>query len=346
MENYYDILGVSEGASVEEIKRAFRNLAKKHHPDMGGDAEKFKKILEAYRVLSDEKLRADYDRRRKFGHAGVGFDFNPFSDLGNLESFFQGQQFDDLLTDLLGGFFGAHREEVNLDVLIDLDVTLPEILKGAEKELVYKRKRVCVKCKGSGSETYTLKKCDVCHGYGRVRSRSSFFTGFMFETESRCKFCRGRGSVPEKICQICQGKGVVLQEERLTVSLPAQFDPKEYLVIPNMGDEHPQVKRSGRLILRIHPQPDPRFKIQGRDIVTEVEISFLEALTGTELKIKFFSDEIRAIVPAGVMPGEMIRIPNKGLKGGSLLVKIRVKPPKHLSARAKKLIDELRRELE
>lgn len=346
MENYYDILGVVEGASTEEIKRAFRNLAKKYHPDMGGDAERFKKILEAYRVLSDAKLRADYDRRRRFNQAGVGFDVGSFADLGNLESFFRGQQFDDLLADLIGDFFGAHMQEANLDVLIDLEVTLPEIIQGAEKQLVYKRKRVCSQCKGSGSETQVLKKCDVCHGRGRVRSRSSFFTGFMLETESRCKFCHGRGSVPEKICHNCQGNGMVLQEERLQVSLPAQFDPKEYLIIPNMGDEHPRTKRAGKLILRIHPQPDPHFKIQGHDLVTEVEISFIEALVGTELKIKFFNEEIQVVVPAGIMPGELMRIPGKGLQGGSLLVKIRVRPPKRLSARAKKLIDELRQELE
>ncbi|MCL5258028.1 MAG: DnaJ domain-containing protein [Patescibacteria group bacterium] len=342
MDDYYKILGVSENASNDEIKKAFRVLAKKYHPDLGGDAEKFKKIVEAYRVLSDQKLRGEYDQKKKFGSAG--FNFNDFGQASDLGSFFRNQNFDDLLSDLLGDFFGSKSEQ-NLDLVIDLDVDIAEIVRGSKKSISYKRKKLCLECQGTGSQTKVLKKCSACQGQGRVRSKSSFFTGFVFETENICKICHGRGSVPEKICSFCQGTGVVVRSESFEVDLPPHFDPREYLIVPSLGDEDPRTKKGGKLIIRIHPRPDSRFKIQGRDILTDIDIGLVDALVGTELNLKFFDEEIKIKIPAGINQGEVIRIPGKGIRAGSLLIKVQIRTPKKISEKAKKLIEELKKEI-
>ncbi len=344
MDDYYQILGVPENASEEEIKKRFRELAKKYHPDVGGDPEKFKKILEAYRVLSDKKLRAEYDQKRKMMREGFSFDF-PFG-FEDLHSFFRNQNFDDLLANLIEEFFDFYPERAEAkDIVLDLEVNLEDIIAGTNKSIKYKRKVVCNVCNGTGSQTKNLIICNVCNGTGRVRSRSSFFTGFIFETSRICKNCGGKGKIPERVCSNCQGRGYVIKEEIININLPPHFDPKEIIKIPGAGDQDPFSKKSGDLFLRIKINPHPKFKIKGNDIIGELEINVIDLLLGKDIIFDYFGEKIKIHIPPG-FKGDSIRIPRKGIKGGDLILKIIFKVPQKLSRRAKELLEELRKELE
>jgi molecular chaperone DnaJ len=340
MENYYNILGVSESATEDEIKKKFRELAKKYHPDVGGDAEKFKKILEAYRVLSDKKLRTEYDTKRKFGG---GFSFGP-DIFSGMDSFFKGQHFDDLLGDLFGDLFGASTPK-NLDILLDVEMEIPEILKGQKRNINFQRKVVCDKCFGSGSATGKFVKCGVCAGLGKVKSRNSFLTGIIFEAQSVCSNCKGTGRIPEKICLTCQGRATIIKQESLTIGLPRGFDPKELIAVPNFGDQDPVTKRTGQLVIRPHIKPHPAIKIKGNNLITELELTIFDVLLGGEFELKFFDERIKINIPAGVHLDEYIRIPAKGFGKGDLLIQIKLKPIKKLSKKAKELLEELKKEI-
>lgn len=341
MDDYYKILGVSENATEEEIKKKFRELAKKYHPDVGGDAEKFKKILEAYRILSDKKLRTEYDTKRKFGG---DFVFGP-DVFGNMGAFFRGQNLDDLFGDLFGDLLDFQTPR-NLDILIDVEMEIPEILKGQKKDVVFQRKVICDKCKGSGSETGKFVRCSVCGGSGRVRARSNFLGGIMFESQNMCSNCKGEGRIPEKICLHCQGRKTTTNRESLTIDLPKGFDPRELIAIPNFGDQDPITKRIGQLVIRSHIKPHPKVKIvKGNNLLTELELTIFDILLGGDFELKFFDESVKINIPSGVNIDEFIRVPGKGIGRGDLLIQIKLKPIKKLNKKAKELIEELKKEL-
>jgi molecular chaperone DnaJ len=340
MEDYYQILGIPENASEEEIKKRFRELAKKYHPDVGGDPEKFKKILEAYRVLSDKKLRQEYDMKRKMGR----FEFPGFG-FEDLESFFRKQDFDDLLSDLLEDFFSFYPEEKSKNIIVDLDVTIPEILNGTEKVLNFKRKVICPNCDGTGSETKRLTKCPICNGYGRIRSKSSFFTGFIFETSKICKNCNGTGKIPEKICDRCQGRGYIIKDEVVKINLPKNFNPYEIIKIAGLGDQDPKNKKSGDLLIRINIQKHPKYEIKGKDIITSIDLDIIDAILGKDLKIDFFGKNINVKIPEN-FTGNFIRLNGYGIHGGDLIIKLNIKPIKKLTPKIKELLRKIKEELE
>ncbi|GIW66859.1 MAG: chaperone protein DnaJ [Candidatus Parcubacteria bacterium] len=342
MEDYYKILGVPENASEEEIKKKFRELAKKYHPDFGGDPEKFKKILEAYRVLSDKKLRGEYDQKRKMKDFGFNFNFDNF----NFSDIFKTSTIDDLIGDLFEDFFypdTRHHFEAR-DIILDLEINLEELMKGTTKNISYKRKVICHKCEGTGSENRVFIKCNVCNGLGRVKSRSSFFTNFIFETSKICQNCKGRGKIPEKICSNCQGRGYITKNESITVNLPPKTNPKEIIKIANFGDQDPLSKKSGDLLLRIFVKPHPKFNIKGNDLITEIELTPIDLILGKNLNLDYFGEEIKIYIPPG-FSDSFIKINNKGINRGDLIIKIKLKPIKRLSKKAKELLDELRKEL-
>ncbi|GIW65678.1 MAG: chaperone protein DnaJ [Candidatus Parcubacteria bacterium] len=340
MEDYYKILGIPENASEEEIKKKFRELAKKHHPDFGGDPEKFKKILEAYRVLSNKKLRQEYDQRRKM--KDFNFDFGGF----NFNDIFQGSSINDLIGDLFEDFFSSdirHHFEAR-DIILDLEITLEELIKGTTKNISYKRKVICSKCDGTGSENKNFIRCNICNGTGKVKSRSSFFTGFIFETSKICQNCKGKGKIPEKICQNCQGRGYVAKNELITINLPPNTNLKEIIRIANFGDQDPYLKKSGDLLLRIIIKPHPKFNIKGNDLIAEIELTPIDLVLGKKLIVDYFGEKIEINIPQG-FNDNFIKINNKGINGGSLILKIKLKPIKKLSKRAKDLLEELKKEI-
>ncbi|MCS7183983.1 MAG: DnaJ domain-containing protein [Patescibacteria group bacterium] len=343
MEDYYKILGVPENASEEEIKKKFRELAKKHHPDFGGNPEKFKKILEAYRVLSDKKLRQEYDQKRKmkdygFDIGNIGFNFDDLFRTSNLE---------DLIGDIFEDFFGTetrHHYEAK-DIILDLEITLEELFKGTTKNISYKRKVICHKCDGRGSETKNFLRCNICGGLGRVKSRSSFFTGFIFETNKICQNCKGQGKIPEKICSLCQGRGYSTKNETVTINLPPKTNPREIIKIVNLGDQDPYSRKSGDLLVRIFVKPHPRFNIRGNDIISEIELTLLDLILGKKIIFDYLDEKIEIYIPPDFNE-QFIKIPNKGINKGDLILKIKLKPIKKLTKRAKELLEELKKEID
>lgn len=338
MENYYEILGVPEDASPEEIKRAFRELAKKYHPDRGGDPVKFKKILEAYRVLSDPKLRQEYDQKRKFAHTFTGFDFDfDFEDL--LSQFFGKGG----LTDIFETIFTGKTSKFKKDIVQVIQIPLAKAYQGTEAKVSFKRLVQCAICYGTGARNKELITCQNCQGTGRVRDRRSFWSSILFEEVKTCPSCQGIGRVAKEKCLSCGGKGLVEKTEEVSVQIPPGFREKE-LRIPGLGNQDRQ-GRSGDLVIKLVLQVEPPFSLENGQLIYHAKINFLDALLGSEIEIPLYGQIIKLKLPAGVLPGEIFRISGKGLAGGDLYVKIQIIPPKKLTPKAKKLIEELKKEL-
>ncbi len=343
MEDYYQILGVPENASEEEIKRAFRELAKKYHPDRGGDPEKFKKIVEAYRVLSDSKLRAEYDQKRKFAQQGV-FDFNfGFEDLFDyLRKDFWGEDIFTLFEDFFTFDKSWHHKDLNIYLTINID--LETAFKGGKKEIFVDRELLCPSCQGTGAENKKLITCPVCHGRGRISQKSRLFGGILFEQSITCKNCHGKGKVPEKICSVCKGKGFILNKERVVIEIPPRFKA-EKIRIPNLGNQNLKGE-TGDLIINLKVIPQYPFEIIDGHLVLNLEINLIDALLGKELDYQIFGERIKINIPPGVNQGDILKVKNFGFHNDDLYVKIKIKPIKKLSTRAKNLLEELKKEID
>lgn len=352
MKDYYQILGVDRGASEDDIKRAFRKLAQKYHPDKkGGDEQKFKEASEAYAVLSDKKKRAEYDAYGRtfaggnpFGNAG-GFDFS------NFQGFGQGQQFEFDLGDIFGEFFGGQSpftQRRGRDVSIDIELTFRESIFGVERRVLLTKQGVCDACEGSGAKKGSkLTTCATCNGKGSVReTRNSFFGAVT--TNRVCSACHGTGQVPESPCDACAGSGVRKLQEEIVVAVPAGVSDGEMIRMPGRGEA---ISRGtpGDLYIKLHVQHDPAFSREGSNLITSLQIKLTDALLGGDYTVKTLDGESKITVPAGIEHGEMIRVRGAGVphgrsSRGDLLVKIDILFPKKLSSAAKKLIEGLRSE--
>jgi len=358
MKNYYEILGVQKTASDEDIKKAFRKLAHKYHPDKGGgDDKKFKEISEAYAVLSDKKRRAEYDRFGAYQPGGAqggqgfgGFDFSNFD-----FSQFQGaqggnfQEFD--LGDIFGEFFGGGRGARTArgrDISIDIELTFRESVFGTERRVLISKLGVCDECRGSGaakgSKTIT---CNTCNGKGSIHeARNSFFG--TFTSERTCPKCHGKGKVPEQVCPRCHGQGVAKKEEEIVVNVPAGVENGEMIRMPGRGEAVPD-GTAGDLYVKLHIKQDSTFAREGSNLLTTLSIKLTDALLGGEYRIKTLEGEERLTIPPGITHSEVLRVRGKGVpygrgSRGDLLVEIRIQFPKSLSKDAKDLIEKLRKE--
>lgn len=342
MEDYYQILGVPEDANEEEIKRAFRELAKKYHPDRpGGDAEKFKKIVEAYRVLSDQKLRSEYNQRRKF-QSTFTFDFDDFGD------YFRRNFFDEDIFSILDNLFSfgdfvQNRNFRDLNIYKELIISLEEALKGTKKDITFDREIVCSYCRGTGAEEGKLIVCPVCKGSGKETRKTRAWPGIFFEEVRNCQNCQGVGRVAEKKCHFCQGRGRAIHQEKVQIEIPKKFN-LERMRISGLG--HQDIDKKGDLIIDLKVVASPPFEIVGENIVFNVIINIIDALLGKEIEIPYFGEKLKVKIPPGVNQGEIIKIKNYGLKNGDLLVKVKIETPKNLSKKAKELLNNLRDELE
>ncbi len=352
MRDYYDILGVPKTASEEDIKKAFRKLAQKFHPDKkGGDEKKFKEASEAYAVLSDKKKRAEYDTYGKtFAGGGPqggfnGFDFSNFAQGG-----FQGnfQEFD--LGDIFGEFFGgggAGRQR-GRDISIDIELPFREAVFGTERRVLIGKMGVCDACGGNGAKKGSkLVLCTTCNGKGEIReSRNTFFGNF---TSSRaCPRCFGRGQMPETSCDVCRGAGIAKREEEIRVVVPAGVSDGEMIRMPGRG-EVAQGGGAGDLYVKLHVKADKAFTREGNNLLTSLHIKLTDALLGRDYRIATLDGEVSVAVPAGVAHGEMIRIHGHGVPHGrgtrgDLLVRIEIEFPKKLSRATRDLIEKLRGE--
>ncbi|MFW5853054.1 MAG: molecular chaperone DnaJ [Patescibacteria group bacterium] len=348
--DYYQILGVSKKATKDEIKKNFRKLAHKYHPDKtGGDEQKFKEISEAYHVLSDDKRRSEYDMYGNVfsgaGGAGQGgFDFSQFSG---------GQGFEFDLGDIFNEFFSGgggrgQRVRRGRDVSVDIQISFSESVFGTERKLLINKVSQCDTCKGSGAAAGSgTKDCHKCNGQGQVRETRQSFIG-SFSTVTECGYCNGKGKIPEKPCPTCSGQGVLKKNQEIKVRIPAGINNGEMIKMSGQGEATPGGV-AGDLYIKIHVEPDPNFKRRGYDLEMDLNIKLTDALLGSEQVIKTLDGEEKIKVPAGVSFGEIITIKGKGVpktatERGDLLVKIIINLPKKLSGKTKKVIEELKQE--
>ena len=353
--DYYQILGVEKKASKEDIKKAFRTLAHKYHPDKkGGDEAKFKEVSEAYTVLSDDKKRAEYDAYgRVFSGGGGGggpsgfdgFDFSGFQGAN-------GAEFDIDLNDIFGGFgdiFGAGmRSSRGRDISIDIELSFRESIFGTTRRVLITKDSTCTRCSGNGAEPNTkTKTCGTCNGKGQVvESRRSPFG--VFSVSTTCATCRGRRVVPEKPCTTCKGIGIEKREEEITVSVPAGIDNGQVIRMGGLG-EAVAGGGPGDLYVKVHVRPDSKFRKEGFNIVTDLPIKITDALMGAEYQLDTLDGTIPVNVPPLRSPDEILRMKGKGVptdrgRRGDLLIRVKVEFPQKLSKEAKELLERLKKE--
>jgi molecular chaperone DnaJ len=349
--DYYEVLVVERSATDDEIRKAYRKLALKFHPDRNKDNPEaealFKEATEAYTILSDAQKRAQYDR---FGHAAVGggFDFQG-AGVGDIFSHFQ-----DMFADFFGGFGAqggpaqARGPRRGQDTRVRATLTLSETMSGVKKEVHVRGAAPCEACEGSGAKAGTKATvCGTCQGSGQVATQRGFI---MFS--STCTTCRGSGRVINEPCAECHGEKYVERRKKVLVSFPAGIDGGQRLRVPGQGmPGHPGAE-AGDLYVDVELEPDPDFERDGFDIGTRRKISFPEAALGGELSFKLpDSSELLVKYPAGVQPGTVLTTRARGvpeLNGrgrGDVHVLIEVAIPEKLSRKAKKLIEELKEEL-
>ena len=361
--DYYEILGVSRDASKEAIKRAYRRLALKYHPDRNKSpdaAEKFKEISEAYAVLSDDEKRMRYDR---FGHAGISGRYT-------WDEIFRGTDFDEIFKDLgfgAGGFdrifdmffgsrvrqrYGSQRygPQRGMDLQHNLQVTLEEAAFGHEAKINIPRTEVCPFCNGTGAKQGTTpRKCPKCNGTGEIRYTSTF--GFTHFTEIRtCDSCHGNGTIIDHPCEHCHGTGRVKRARKIMVKIPPGIDSGYSLRLRGEGEPGVHGGPPGDLYVTVYVKPHNVFERDGDDIICEAKIGFSQAALGAEIEVPTLDSKARLKIPPGTQSGAMLRLRRKGmphLNGfgrGDELVRVIVETPVHLTRRQKELLAELAKE--
>lgn len=355
MNDYYNILGVSQNASQAEIKKAYYKLAHKYHPDKGGDEKKFKEINEAYQVLSNQEKRSQYDR---FDRVFEGAGSQPEFDFGSFWGDMREDGFDSLnLEDLFEDFFGFNRKgrgkKVNRgrDVEVDIEINLEDTLKGIKKIISIGKLISCSRCQGTGAEPGTkLKECFTCRGRGEVQQIKKTFFG-SFTAYVVCPECKGEGKIPEKPCNVCQGEGRITGEEEIEVFIPAGIDSNQIIKIRGKGEAGRRTEKPGDLYIRIFVRAHSVFKRKGDDLFLEVPISFSSACLGDEVELTTLDGKkISLKVPQGTESGKVLIISGKGiphfsgLGRGNLYVKLNIKIPKKLSKKQKELLEKLKKE--
>lgn len=359
--DYYEELGVSKTATQDEIKKAYRKLAHKHHPDKGGsDAEKFKAVNEAYQVLSNEEKRGQYDQygqtfedaqRNGGGFGGQGG--NPFGAGGfDFSGFANGGGVDFDLGDIFGDIFGSQRSrqarrERGIDLEMPLTINFEEAVFGVEKSITLEKKDACRTCEGSGAKPGTkVVTCSVCHGQGQIRTTRQTVFGNV-ASSTTCDNCDGSGQVPEDPCDTCHGRGILRQEKTIGVKIPAGIDDGQRIAIRGEGELGYRGSKPGDLYLSIRVKPHKEFKRQGYDLYKDLPVSFTQATLGTKIKLETLDGEIELKIPSGTQPGKVLRVSGKGVpqinssRRGDLFITARVVIPNKLSKQETGLIKKL-----
>jgi molecular chaperone DnaJ len=357
--NYYDILGVSKSASEGEIKKAYRTMAHKYHPDKnGGDEARFKEVNEAYQVLSNKEKRAQYDQfGQTFNGASAGsgaggfggFDFSQFQQGAGGQGFefnFGGEGMGDIFSEMFGG--GSRRNRRGRDVQVDVEISFMEMIHGVKKEIsIYKSVR-CSHCDGKGGEPGSIENtCGTCKGSGHIQKRMQTILGTIAQTVI-CGTCNGKGKTFEKKCTKCKGIGHYREEVRETVEIPAGIHDGQAIAISGHGEIGDGGTMAGDLIVSVHVLQDRKFMRDGNDIRTKKHISFAQAALGDKVMVETVDGEVKMKIPSGTQSGEIYRMRGKGvpkLRGigrGDHLVEVVVDIPTKLSREEKKLIEQLR----
>lgn len=346
--DYYEVLGVSKDASKDEIKKAYRKLSKKYHPDINkeeGADEKFKEITEAYEVLSDENKRANYDQ---FGHngpqggfGGQGFGGQDFSGFGG--------SFEDIFSTFFGG--GGAQRDPNAprkgdDLQYTMTISFEEAVFGAEKEISIRKEVKCETCDGSGAKPGSKKKtCHYCNGAGHVSVEQNTILGRV-RTEKVCPVCNGTGEEIEEPCSTCHGKGTQTKNVKIKVKVPKGVDTDQQIRLAGEGAPGHNGGPQGDLYVVFRVKPSDKFIREGDDIFYNLKISFPQAALGDEVKVPTLDGEVILTVPEGTQDGKQFRMKEKGVKNvhgygyGDLFVNINVVTPTKLSEKQKSLMRE------
>jgi molecular chaperone DnaJ len=367
--DYYNTLGVSKGASDDEIKKAYRKLAHKHHPDKaGGDEKKFKEINEAYQVLSDKSKRAQYDQfgqtfNQSGGGGGQGFggfsagggptggwDFSGF-DFGSQGGDFGGSGFEDIFSDIFGGNFSGGRRtraKAGRDIQVDAEIDFFEMVHGAERNINLYKTVTCENCHGTGGEPGSHEEtCPECKGAGKVKQTSRSFFGVVSQVVI-CPRCQGKGKTYSKKCHKCNGDGRMKADQNIKIKIPAGISDGQTISLSGGGEAGELGAQSGDLLVAVHVIPHSKFKREKNNITSSEEITFSQAVLGDKINVETINGQIKMKIPAGTQSGDIFRIKGEGVpylerKGeGDQLVKIIVRIPKHLSREQKDLVDKLR----
>ena len=360
--DYYEVLGVAKGASADDIKKSYRKLARKHHPDVNpGDKEaenRFKEISEAYAVLSDKEKKAQYDQFGHAGQAGAGFDYSNFDFGGFRTGGFDvgGFTYEDLFGDLFAGSRGGSRggarrqapargQSLNYQVKISFE----DAYKGAEVPVSYNHDASCERCGGGGAEPGSgTTTCPRCKGSGQ-----QMISQGAFQFAQACPQCHGKGSVISNPCKTCRGNGSVRKSERINVKIPAGVDTGSKVRAAGKGDAGTNGGPPGDLFIVVQVGSHKLFKRDGADISFDLTITFMEAATGAKIEIPLpDGSKITLTVPAGTQGGQKLRLKDKGfpkLKGrgrGHLHAVIKIRVPKAPKGKAAELMEELGKELD
>lgn len=349
--DYYEVLGVDKNASADEIKKAYRKLAKKYHPDLNPDDKegaeaKFKEASEAYEVLSDPDKKSRYDQ---FGHAGVdpnaaaGYGGGGFGGFGGFEDFDLG--------DIFGSFFGggATRRNQNgpqrgRDVRMNIDLTFEEACFGTKKDVTVSHMEECHTCHGSGAAPGSKPtRCTNCGGTGQVRSVQRTPFGNM-QSVRTCEVCRGKGTIINDPCKSCRGEGTLRNSKKISVNIPGGIDTGQTLNVRGEGDIGKNGGPAGDLLITVRVKPHKLFVRQGSDIMCDYPITFVQATLGGEVKVPTVDGSVTYNIPEGTQPGTVFRLKGKGavkLNGaarGDQYVKIQVEIPKGITEKQKDLL--------
>ncbi|MHB8860164.1 MAG: molecular chaperone DnaJ [Minisyncoccota bacterium] len=353
--DYYNVLGVDKKATQDDIKKAFRKLAHKHHPDKGGSDDKFKEITEAYSILSDEKKRREYDAYGQSfpgGNPGAGSNGqNPFGGF-DFSGFQQGGaefDFGDIFGDIFGRGGHQARAPRGRDISIDLEIPFKDAAFGTERTVLIGKVSTCNVCRGTGGKPGTeLETCKTCNGSGSIHEVRNTVFGQMASTRA-CTVCEGTGKIPKEKCTTCKGHGVLRREVEMKISIPAGIDNGEMIRLPQQG-EAVKAGTAGDLYVKIHVKPHAVFRRDGSNLLMNLPVKLTDAVLGTTVSIESLEGKTLEVkIPPMKKAEEHLRVRGKGVPtGGSsrgdLIIRLEVALPHKLSGKAKKFIEELKTE--
>ena len=344
--DYYEVLGVEKGASDDELKRAYRQLAKKYHPDMNpGDKEaelKFKEINEAYEVLSDSEKRQKYDR---YGHAAFDPSMGGGAGFGGFEGF-GGFNFGDIFGDIFSGGSRARSNVVDGDdIEARVTITFEESIFGCKKDISYARIEGCSECGASGAEKGTKpEKCGTCNGTGSVTVQQNIGFGYI-NSQRACQSCRGTGKIIKNPCKNCNGKGFIRVNKKIEVSIPAGIDTAQRIILRGQGSAGRNGGANGDLFISVRVLPNDIFQREGNNLYCDVPVSFAEATLGAEIDIPVVGGKTEKFrIPEGTQSGTSFTVRGKGApdvntkRRGDLIITVNVETPKNLSKEQKELL--------
>jgi len=360
--DYYETLGVSRSATPDEIKKAYRKLAQKYHPDRaGGDAQKFKQVNEAYQTLSDDQKRAQYnqygasfEQMRNQGQAGGFRDFRDFATFS--EEFGRGGgntsfDFSDLFGDIFGqSFSGRRRQNRGADIDLEMAIDLEDAIRGAEREINVDKYSSCSTCNGSGVAPGSgFKTCPQCGGSGQFQNQQQSFLG-LFSIKTICPNCQGQGKIPEKQCDDCRGQGRIKKKATIKFKIPAGIQTGQVINLSGQGQASGVGGHPGDLNIHIILRPHKFFQRSGDDLYFDVKARFTQLVLGDKIKVPTPQGDVWVNIPKSAQPGSQIRLRGKGVPhlqshgAGDEIIRLILEVPRRLSGKQKKLLEELQQQ--